>query len=148
MPIAPTPCRHAASRNRSRRHRRRAAALDTSRRRRLGRGRRIRGRVRPDATGGTGSRTSVPSPRDGFRLNAITAHETVTPADRGDASADPPPDRVPASGWRSAAVAFAAACSVAGLGLGAGGYFPSAWGWGALWFGWLAVMSLVLRGEI
>ena len=45
-------------------------------------------------------------------------------------------------------VLLAAACPVIGLGLGAGGYFPTAWGWGALWFGWLAVLALVLRPQV
>jgi O-antigen ligase len=44
-------------------------------------------------------------------------------------------------------VAFAAACPIVGLGLGSGGYFPTAWGWGTLWFAWLIVLALALRAE-
>jgi hypothetical protein len=42
----------------------------------------------------------------------------------------------------------ASGCSVAGVGLGSGGYYPTAWGWGTLWFAWLIVLALLLRAEV
>jgi O-antigen ligase len=37
---------------------------------------------------------------------------------------------------------------VVGLGLGSGGYYPTAWGWGTLWFAWLIGLALLLRAEV
>jgi O-antigen ligase len=81
-------------------------------------------------------------------LNATTApHSRITTIRRAQST-------VRRVGWaatppaRTAAVGLASACPVAGLGLGSGGYFPTAWGWGTLWFTWLVVLALVLRQEL
>src|SRR3712207_3758230 len=97
--------------------------------------------------GGARWKHAVPSPWDGFRLNATTAPERLVSGPRRAAEAV---SDARTSGGRAtpAAVARGAACPIVGLGLGAGGYFPPAWGWAALWFGWLAILALVLRDDI
>jgi O-antigen ligase len=52
---------------------------------------------------------------------------------------------VAAPRWESAVAAVGGAICVGGLAAANGGYFPPAWGWGAIGIAWVAALALVVR---